>query len=832
MRIFLRAVSLLLCILLALSFCACGKGQGNTDTSRATEVAATPVDHLVINEYCLKNETVLYDSDGDYNDWVELFNTADKAISLSGYTLSDDADDTSKWTFPDTASIEAGGYLLIFLSGKDTVKENGEIHASFKLGGDDASLILSAGRKPVDTIAVVELDKNTSYGRSPDNLTKYYYYASPTPGKKNTATGFETLSFTVPFEQRKITISEVSAAYATGNKEETFYDWIELYNHTDKPVSLKGYGLCKSLSGPIHRFTDLTIKAHGYVVVNAAGRKTAVAKDTDKYAPFTVDSSGETLYLLKPDSSVLDMFSTGKLRIGLTSGRSGGEARVYYAKPTPGEKNAATFFTGYNAEPVFSTDGGYAASGDILTISCTAGGTIRFTTDGSEPTNKSQAYTEPLQLTGSISLRATVFSDTLLPSDSVSQTYIIGQTHAIPVVCITSSPDGLFGYKNGILAKGPGYDGDVFPYTKANFWKNWEREATIEYYKDDKKELEFSAGICVFGQYSKAYEQKSLALHLRDSYGEDEVTYPFFKGNSITTVTDLVLRAGGQDQRHAKLRDAFCREVMEDYSKASTMDWQPVAVYINGKYWGYFDLREKINESYLESHQNINPDAVDIVKGDSIELSGTKERYKALIAYMKSHNIKNAAVYDYVASQMDLDSYIDYLLTEIFFCNTDTGNIKFYRGYEKGDKFRWFVYDMDVSLSTASINGEFNSFYGLFEPKGHGSGYMFSTYLQRTLMTNPTFKKKFIDRYVYLLNNAFTTNRMLKILDNMQRTIDPEIRLASNRWDSSDYANWKAESATLRDVVSKRRQKAIQEFAKFFKFSDAEMKAYFPNGIK
>ncbi len=831
MRIFLRVVSLFLCVLLALSFCACGKNQGNTDTSTGTDAQDVPAG-LVINEYCSKNEAVLYDSDGDYNDWLELYNPTDKTVSLSGYTLSDDPADTSKWAFPETSSVEAGGYLLIYLSGKNIIKENGEIHASFKVGGDDKSLILSYKSRAADTVAVMELDENTSYGRGPDDPTKFYYYAKPTPGKMNTTTGFETLALVPPYEQRKVTISEVSAAYATGNREDTFYDWIELFNHTDKPVSLKGYGLCKSLSGVVHKFTDLTIDAHGYAIVNAAGKKGAAAELDDEYAPFTVNSAGEEIYLLNPDGSTHDVFSTGKLRIGLTSGRTSGEARVYYTKPTPGRANAKTFYTGYNTPPVFEKGGGYAASDDILTVSCAAGGTVRFTTDGSEPTVKSQVYTEPLQLNGSLTLRAAVFSDTLLPSDSVSETYIIGQTHTIPVVCISSDPDGLFSYRNGIMAKGPGYEGDVFPYTRANFWKNWEREATIEYYVDGKKELEFNAGICLFGQYTKAYDQKSLALHLRDSYGEDEITYPFFEGNAITTVNDLVLRAGGQDQNKAKLRDAFGREVLEEYSKAATMDWQPVAVYINGKYWGYYDLREKINESYLESHQGINPDAVDIVKGDSIELAGSKERYWDLFDYMKSHDITKPAIYNYVASQMDIDCYIDYLIAEIFFCNTDTGNIKFYRGYEKSDKFEWVIYDLDVSLSTASINGGYNSMWGMFNPQGHGSAYMFSTFVQRNLIQNPTFKKKFIERYVYLLNNAFTTERMLNILDGMREKIEPEVRLADKRWDNSDYANWKSEAALLREVVSKRRAKAIYEFDKFFKFSDAQMKTYFPNGTE
>ncbi len=829
----MRKFSLILSITIAVSFislCACD-GKDTQETTTPGNSPAFAATGVVINEYCCKNTNVIYDSEGDYCDWVELYNTTDSSFSLAGYFLSDDEADTKKWVFPENTVIEPKGFLLVYLSGKNLVSENGEIHTSFKLGGDDEKILLLNNRgKTIDFLEVLDLKENTSFGRSPDNK-QFFYFARPTPGAQNDTTGFTELSMEIPFAEREIYISEVSAAFEIRNKDKALYDWIELYNNTDKPVSLKGYGLCKNLTGKVHVFSNLSIGAREYIIINASGAKTAIEKKSDYYAPFTIDSAKEELYIIRPDGDLLDCFLTGKTRPGVTSGRSGSARRFFYNSPTPGKANSNVKYTGYTAPPVFSSDGGFARAGDIITLGTkTKNAQIRFTTDGSEPTQSSQLYSSPLELSGTITLKAAAFSDTLLSSDTVAATYIIDLNHTLPVVSIACDKDDLFGYENGILANGPGYKEDEFPHVGANFWKDWERKASIEYFVDGKKELAFTAGIEVFGQYSRAYDQKSLAIHLRDGYGISDIAFPFFNGNLVTVVSDLVLRAGGQDQWKTKIRDPYCREVIEGYSDIASMDYQPVALYINGKYWGYYDLREKINESYLQSHENIDKDAVDIIKGDYYELAGSMKRYRDMISYLKSHNIKDSSVYNYICSQMDVDNYIDYLIFEIFLANSDTGNIKFYRGYEKNDKFKWVIFDMDTALSSFSVNGNFNAMKSLLNPTGHGSGNNFSTFLQRTLLENETFRQKFISRYAELLNTAFMPERMTSVLDKILNEVDLEIKNASHIWPDDTYENWRFEADGLRTVVQKRREYAIYELQSFFELSDKKMNELFPQG--
>ncbi len=132
-----------------------------------------------INEFMSRNRSVLYDSDGDYHDWVELYNFSDNAIDLSGYFLTDSKKDVHKWQFPDGTVIPKGGYLLVFCSGKTGVQS--ELHASFKLGEEDSFLGLytDAGSFCSGvTYSPTEQDRSVVYTEDGDYAACQY----PTPG--------------------------------------------------------------------------------------------------------------------------------------------------------------------------------------------------------------------------------------------------------------------------------------------------------------------------------------------------------------------------------------------------------------------------------------------------------------------------------------------------------------------------------------------------------------------------------------------------------------------------------------------------------------------------
>ena len=138
------------------------------------------VGDLVINELMADNETVLSDSEGEYNDWLELYNNSSETISLAGYALSDDADEPSKWIFPDT-TIGAKSYLIVWLD-----DDEGEgLHASFKLAASGETLLLSNPEQVViDQVVFGEQTEDLSYARMP-NGTGSFDVTNPTPAAIN-----------------------------------------------------------------------------------------------------------------------------------------------------------------------------------------------------------------------------------------------------------------------------------------------------------------------------------------------------------------------------------------------------------------------------------------------------------------------------------------------------------------------------------------------------------------------------------------------------------------------------------------------------------------------
>ena len=165
---------------------------------------------IVINEFMSSNETVLQDVNGDYSDWVEIYNTTNTTVNLENYMLSDDAEISDKWQFP-SVEISAKGFLLVFASGKNTVI-SGEIHTNFKLKQSGEFLYLSSPSGDLlSLINPVFVPADQSFGRITDGAEEMLLFPQSTPNSSNSEANMVYCSHTSGFYNHEFELKLISS---------------------------------------------------------------------------------------------------------------------------------------------------------------------------------------------------------------------------------------------------------------------------------------------------------------------------------------------------------------------------------------------------------------------------------------------------------------------------------------------------------------------------------------------------------------------------------------------------------------------------------------------
>lgn len=805
-------------------------GRANTDEMKdADSTQASEKGSLYINEYSTSSTQTVTDDDGEFVSFVELYNSGEKAINLKGCYLTDDYKNKTKWAFP-AVKIEAGEYLVVYLSGKTKQYEGGnKVHADFVLNGEEEALyLLDKNKKTIDSCEVFELTSNLTYGRIAETPEKFAFFAKATPGKANTLKAFESIDSARYTKNKTLAVTEVAAVNTTvpQSSKGEYFDYVEIRNNTNKSINLKNYKLSDSKNSESFKtLPDKVLKAGEYIAVYCGDSDYVSSVTGNIYVDFGLNRYGETVYLTDKKGVVIDSFSYGRLSSGYSSGRDvdGTDETVYYSTLTPAAENPKTSLNGALSNPEFSQSSTYLEKGSKIEIAC-ASGEIRYTTDGSVPTKKSKLYTEPITINKTTAIRAKVFKDGCVPSDAISATYIVGRKHDLDVVFLTTDEDNLYDYNTGIWADGPGITSE-FPYVGANYWQDWERDVNFEYMtKDGTAQLQFDAGIKVFGQFSRALSQKSVSINLRDKYGPTEVCYPFFDDNDVNVFSSLILRNSGQDFSKSHIRDAFCAMVMKNSIDVDIMDYKPVVAYVNGEYFGIYDLREKLDEDYLANHRGTDSENVDFIKGNNIVQNGSMDNYNALLEYIKTHDMTDNKCYEYVCSQIDIDELISYWMCESFFTNTDTGNIRFYRENTDGAKWRWIFFDADWSLYPSTYTWNYIDNY--LNPNGHGVGKAFKTTIMVGLMKNKNFRTRVLEIHSEHLKTTFDTERMLKIYDEMISEIKTEMKYHCELWKEISYSSWEKSTQQLRQIISEKREIFIEDMIESFNMTKEEQEKY------
>lgn len=798
-----------------------------------------------LNEVMSSNIDVIYDEDGDAPDWIELNNFGTTPANLGDYYLSDDPNDLLKWHIP-AISITPGDPFLIFASDKDRSQINMNWYSVIDRGDVWNYVIPNASvpanwRDPgFDDGAWNEGGTSIGYGDGDD--------ATYVPD--GTISVFMRKHFTLQ------TIEGLSALWLHMDYDDSFVAYLNgieiaranignpgvfvAYNETaalDHEAAIYNGGSPEAFN--LSEMTDLLVEGDNVLAVQVhnvgAGSSdmSSIPMLTLGYAQpvnlneplsndvyleggrlhtnFKLSSGGETLYLTHGVEGVVDSLTFGSFPANYSFGRllNNPDELVYFANPTPEAPNGGTYYSEIiDHEVQFSINQMFLTSAQSLVLSgAGAGEQIRYTLNGADPTASSDLYTAPINISTNRVVKARITKTGALPGRITSQTYLFDSPHDLPVISLTTDPDNLWSNQTGIYTLGTSYDNN-FPFFGANFWEDWERPAHIMMMEPSgQTAFSVNCGISIFGGWSRGNAQKSLSIFMRSEYGDDAIEYHLFDDKPIDAFHSIVLRNSGNDWNTSMIRDGMMSSLVRNLD-IDLQAYRPAVMYLNGQYWGIHNIREKVNEDFLEANQGVPSDNIDLLEGNAFPIEGSNAAYLDMISFLQTSDISQSDNYEAVSERMDISNFADYNIAQIYFDNQDWpgNNIKFWRSHSDGGKWRWILFDTDFGFSTWADANYLNNTLE-FATATNGPDWPnppWSTYLLRRLLQNIEFRNYFINRFADLMNTGFKALTVKNHIDNVADRITSEMPRHSTRWQGPNIWAWNQEIEKMKNFANVR----------------------------
>jgi hypothetical protein len=251
-------------------------------------------------------------------------------------------------------------------------------------------------------------------------------------------------------------------------------------------------------------------------------------------------------------------------------------------------------------------------------------------------------------------------------------------------------------------------------------------------------------------------------------------------------------------------------------------DAKPVAVYLNGKYWGHYNLRERIHKYSIAQFMGWKqPDKIDIVKANDTVMQGSNKTFEQLLAYVKKNGVKTDENLAYVESKIDLQNYLEYVALQTFIGNTDLLNVKRYRSTEGDGKWRWILFDTDWAFTTDT-----DSFGRWLKAGGMGSGNKTDNTLFVALMKNKTVQVRYLTLLGNLMADQWTTRQILEKSNWWRDTLYPEMPAQTEKWGGNE-TSWLSDIRQFNAYAKERPKKLLQYIKRATGYSDSQMRVYF-----
>lgn len=574
--------------------------------------------------------------------------------------------------------------------------------------------------------------------------------------------------------------------------------WVELYNGGTRAINISTYKLGLT-ENPDEAFQLPS------VIVPSKGRTLIYCDKEGKnnHTNFRLESGKDgSIYLFNSAGEIIDSYVKMKKQPApnISYGREtdGGTTLGYMLKPTPNAANAGGVVSNKMilGEPVFSVSGRVFTESKNVRVAISLpegspeGTVIRYTTDGTEPTENSTKYSgSALMFNTTQIIRAKLFCDGYLSPRSTTHSYIFhNRTMTVPVVSITTDNSYFYNDKIGIYVEGSYKSGEK------NYNYEWRRPINIEYFDASGADAAINQ-LCetrVQGGATRGNPLKSLAVYANKRFGEKRFTYEFFPTEKpgLTEFKSIILRNSGNDFDYLYFRDAAIQHNAAMNCDLDWQGWQPAVFYFNGKYMGMLNVRERSNEDNIYSNYEKLED-IDMVENWWELKEGTWDKYNELKDfYTASANAENTNMDSYT-DKMDIDEFINLMAVNIFHNNLDFpgNNIVMWRPRTDDGKWRWIMKDTDFGLGLYGRDYKYKYidwlYYHDYDKDNQWANEYEHTRLFRRLMTDQRFKDRFIDRMTVFMGSFMNGYGLGEVVDSMYNVIKTEYpyhRKLFNEW--------------------------------------------------
>ncbi|MCC5917221.1 MAG: CotH kinase family protein [Cryomorphaceae bacterium] len=651
--------------------------------------------------------------------------------------------------------------------------------------------------------------------------------------------------------QQSLVINEVShvAFQSVEDEDGDFPNWVEFYNPTATAISLNGFYLSPAANDLLkYPLPDTILFPGDFLLVLCSGKN----RIGNSYIHANFELRDDMRRLFFSGFGNIDTINFPALPYDHSFGRAidGGDSLVAFAEATPGKTNqgANPYFPlnedifAWPFSGFFPTDSlrvEISGSKPGIEFYYTLDGTIPSTTDykydgalwlfppdsfhlAKIPTNPPTTLEEyvwkpprSMQKMGRI-FSARGFCDGKPCTPVVFRHYFLQKNapdHNLGVASIITDPDGFFGFERGIYVPGKVHADNPetpWPWGTGNYHergRRWEREVNMAFFEPNgDMAFQQNLGVRIHGMASRTLPMKSLRLYPRSIYGPSRINYDFFGGNN--TYNRILFRNSGQGFNEALFGDALASIIARKMGMEA-QDVRPIIHFVNGEFWGVINVRNRIDEEFIEQYTGVPKN--DVVISRPIDFSNDPPWQNLVNTLKNTSTLDTDTGYAWLGNQLDIDNLIDYLCFRVYSGVHDwPGNNRMIWRNKNNGLYRNIVFDSDGSFRIF----ERNTLEHALATDGPGwPNPPWSTLLFRKSLENEKFRNQFLNRMEELMATQFHPKILKSLLDSMVANYRDVMPHQIDRWGYpiTDMSVWFYHVSVIKEFFD-RRPCYIREF--------------------